>query len=408
MVRNMQSGGLKKRIALIVMLGLAAGLAWLIYDRLQQPSGSARRSSAPGPVPVDVALIERGPIELHRIFSGTLEASAEFVVAPKVSGRVERLFVNLADTVTKGQVVAELDNAEYVQAVAQAESDMAVARANLAQSVSALETAKREFKRTESLRGRGIASDSEFDAIQADLQAKQAQLQVARAELQKASAALETTNIRLGYTQVTAGWSGSDEKRVVAERYLDEGQTVAANAALMLIVNLDPIIGVIFVSERDYARLAPGQTVTLTTDAYPGERFSGEIDRIAPVFRQNTRQARVEITVSNTRQRLKPGMFMRASVVMDRAEAATIVPELALTTRGDRTGVFVVDAQGRSVTWQPVTTGISDAGRVQVQGEGLSGRVVVIGQQFLDNGSAITIPDQQGAANPQRQKAALQ
>jgi RND family efflux transporter MFP subunit len=379
----------------LLVMGLAAGLLWLVYGRLQQQASPGRRSGASGPVPVDVAPIEQGAIERHRTFSGTLEAAAQFVVSPKVSGRVERLFVDLADTVTRGQVVAELDNAEYIQAVAQARADLAVARANLANAVSELETASREFKRTQSLRGRGIASDSEFDAVRADRQAKQAQLQVARAELEKATAALETANIRLGYTQVTAGWRGSDERRIVAERYLDEGQTVAANAPLMRIVDLDPIKGVFYVTEKDYAKLALAQPVVLTTDAYPDERFSGKIDRIAPVFRQNTRQARVEVTVSNSLKRLKPGMFMRAEVVMGRAESATIVPEQALTRRNDRTGVFVVDPEGTSVSWRPVKTLIQDADRVQVEGEGLSGRVVTIGQQFLDDGSAVTIPERE-------------
>jgi RND family efflux transporter MFP subunit len=408
MVGNMQSGGLKKRIVLIVLLGLAAGLAWLIHGRLQQQTGPGLRGGPSGPVPVEVAPVEQGTIELHRTFSGTLEAAAQFVVAPKVSGRVERLFVDLADAVTRGQVVAELDNAEYIQAVARARADLAVARANLANAVSELETASREFKRTQSLRGRGIASDSEFDAARADQQAKQAQLQVARAELEKASAAVETANIRLGYTQVTAGWSGSDERRIVAERYLDEGQTVAANAPLMLIVDLDPIKGVLYVTEKDYAKLAPAQPVVLTTDAYPQERFSGKIDRIAPVFRQNTRQARVEATVANSLQRLKPGMFMRAEVVMGRAESTTIVPEQALTRRDDRTGVFIVDEKGTSVTWRPVETGIRDAGRVQIIVEGLSGRVVTIGQQSLDDGSAVTIPEQDRPLEPRRKEAAAQ
>ena len=400
----MPSGGSKKLIVILVGIGLVAGLVWSISGRLQQHGATGRRSGPPGPVPVDVAPIEMGSIELHRTFSGTLEAAAQFVVAPKVSGRVERLFVDLADTVTRGQVVAELDNAEYVQAVAQARADLAVARANLANAGSDLETASREFKRTESLLGRGIASDSEFDAARAERQAKQARLQVARAELEKAAAALETSNIRLGYTQVTAGWSGSDDRRIVAERYLDEGQTVAANAPLMLIVDLDPIKGVFYVTEKDYARLAPGQAVVLITDAYPEERFSGKIGRIAPVFRQNTRQARVEVTVSNSLQRLKPGMFMRAEVVLDRVESATIVPEQALTARDDRTGVFVLDANGTAVIWRPVKTGIRDAGRVQVEGEGLSGRVVTIGQQFLDDGSAVTIPERGQEAGPPREQ----
>ena len=404
----MPTGGSRKLIVILVVIGLAAGLGWLIYGRLQLHGATARSTGSPGPVPVDVAAIERGAIELHRTFSGTLEAAAQFVVAPKVSGRVERLFVDLADTVARGQVVAELDNAEYVQSVARARADLAVAQANLANAVSDLETAIREFKRTESLRGRGIASDSEFDAARADRQAKQARLQVARAELEKATAALETAKIRLGYTRVTAGWSGSDQRRIVAERYLDEGQTVAANEALMRIVDLDPIKGVFYVTEKDYAKLAPGQAVALTTDAYPEESFSGKIDRIAPVFRQNTRQARVEVTVSNSVQRLKPGMFMRAEVVMGRADLATIVPEQALTTRDDQTGVFVVDSAGASVLWRPVKTGIRDAGRVQVEGEGLSGRVVTIGQQFIDDGSAVKIPEREQPSGKKAQKAAVQ
>jgi len=403
----MRPAGLKKTMAVVIVLGLAAGLSWALYGQLQQRSGPARRENAAGPVPVEVAPIEHGLIELHRVFSGTLEAGAEFVVAPKVSGRVERMFVTLADTVTRGQVVAALDNAEYVQAVAQADADLAVARANLAKAISDLDTTDREFKRTESLRKRGIASDSEFDAVGAELKANQALLAVAQAQLNKAAAALEAANIRLGYTQVTAGWSGGDEQRVVAERYLDEGQTVAANSPLMLIVDLDPVTGVVYVTEKDYARLAPGQAVTLTTDAHPEEGFVGKIDRIAPVFRTSTRQARVEIKVPNLQKRLRPGMFIRASVVLDRAEAATIVPEQALTTRDDRTGVFVVDEDGRKVTWRPVTAGISDAGRVQVEGEGLSGRVVVIGQQFLDDGSAIAIPEEKAASGAPQQRAAL-
>jgi len=79
-------------------------------------------------VPVELAPIEHGPIARRRTFSGTLEPHAELVVAPKIAGRIEELAVDLADRVTRGQVVARLDdNAERLQAVAQAEADLAVA-----------------------------------------------------------------------------------------------------------------------------------------------------------------------------------------------------------------------------------------------------------------------------------------
>jgi RND family efflux transporter MFP subunit len=231
-----------------------------------------------------VTEITHGPITLRRTFNGTLEARAEFMVAPKVGGRIEKLAVNLADTVTRGQVVAELDNDEFVQAVAQAKADLAVARANLVEAKSALERADREFERIKILKKRGVASESQYDTSLAEQSAKQAQLEVAGAQVTRAEAQLETANIWLGYTKVTADWTGGEDKRVVAERYVDEGHTVTANTPLLLIVELEPITGIIHVTEKEYARLRPGQTARLTTDAFPGEEFVGRIDRISPVF----------------------------------------------------------------------------------------------------------------------------
>jgi RND family efflux transporter MFP subunit len=400
----MKSGGLKIFISSVILIGAAAGFGRVIFSHLQDQAVVGKRGKASRPAPVGVAEIQRGPIVLRRTFSGELEALAEFVVAPKVSGRVERVIVNIADTVKRGQVVAELDNAEYVQAVAQAQADLVVAKANLAKAKSALEIVNREFKRTESLLKRGIASDSEFDATRQDQLAKQAQLKVAVAQVTKAGSSLKTENIRLGYTKVTAGWTGGGEHRIVAERYVDEGQTVAANTPLLLIVELHPIVGVVFVTERDYAHLKPGQLVSLTTDAYPGEQFAGRIERIAPVFRKSTRQARIEMAIENPQHRLKPGMFIRATVELARVPEATIVPEQALTIRDDRSGVFIVSEDGRSVAWREVKVGIREGDRVQVEGQGLSGRVVTLGQQLVNDGSAITIFDARGETAAGRKK----
>jgi RND family efflux transporter MFP subunit len=400
----MKTGGAKIFILMVFVIGAAAGLGWLIFAQFQERVATGKRGRTMRPVPVEVAQIQRGPIALQRTFSGELEALAEFFVAPKVGGRVERVIVNIADTVTRGQVVAELDNDEYVQAVAQAQADLEVARAKLSEARSALEIAKREFKRTESLLKRGIASDSEFDVVRQNRLARQAQLKVAAAQVTKAESSLETANIRLGYTMVTAGWTGGDELRVVADRFVDEGQTVAANAPLLLIVEFQPIIGVVYVTERDYARLKPEQFVSLKTEAFPDEEFPGRIERIAPVFRKSTRQARIEMTIDNPRHRLKPGMFIRASVVLAQVPEAVIVPEQAVTIRDDRSGVFIVSEDGQSVAWREVKVGIRQGNRVQVEGEELSGRVVTLGQQLLKDGSAITIYDVGGESAADRKK----
>jgi RND family efflux transporter MFP subunit len=388
---------LKKSALLVVLAGTVIGV-WLWLGPQRNRTDKGRQEASSQPAPVEVAPIERGPMELRRTFSGALEAPGQFVVAPKVSGRVERLTVNLADSVSRGQVVAELDNDEYVQAVAQSRAELAVARANLVEAESALEIAVRELDRVVRLRERGVASESNLDTARANRLAKKARLEVARAEVTRAEASLATARIRLGYTRITADWSGGKGSRVVAERYVDEGQTVSANTPLLRIVELDPVTGVIFATEKDYGKLQPGQGVSLATDAYPGESFDGRILRIAPVFREATRQARVEVSVKNPGHRLKPGMFIRATVVLDRVADAVIVPEQALTSRNNRTGVFLVDDDGRSVVWREVRVGIREGGRVQVLGEELSGRVVILGQQLVDEGSPIVIPAGEGEA----------
>lgn len=386
-------------IGTLLALAIVGALGWAIADRLRE-AGATRRSIERGPVPVEVVAVEVGPIERARTFSGTLESPTEFVVAPKVGGRVVRLAVDLADDVMRGQAVAWLDSDEWKQAVAQAEAELAVARANLVEAENALEIASRALDRTTTLRERGISSESQLDTARADHLAKQASVDVAKAGVTRAEAAVETAKIRLGYATVTADWDEGDDTRVVAERFADEGDTVAANTPLLSIVELDPLEAVIYATERDYGMLHVGQSATLRTDAWPGENFAGEIARIAPVFRRASRQARIELAIENPQRRLKPGMFVRARVVLERATDATIVPVAALVTRDGRDVVFVVapgtaseDGSAGTVSMRPVTVAIRDGERAQVVGERIEGRVVVLGQQLLDDGSRISIPD---------------
>lgn len=385
---------------MLLLVVVGGVLAWGIYQRLQATAEKASPKPERQPVPVEIAPIERGPIALLRTFTGTLEARAEFVVAPKVNGRVEQIAVDLADDVTRGQVVAVLDDAEYVQAVARARADLQIAKASNAEARSLLQIAERELERIDQLRERGVSSESQRDAAKAEQLAKQALLEVTEARIASAAADLAAARIRLGYTQVTADWRGGSETRVVAERYVDEGETVSANAPLLRIVELDPITAVFFVTERDYAQLRAGQRATLSTDAFPGEAFEATIERIAPVFREATRQARVELRVANPELRLKPGMFARATVVLARVEEAVIAPEQALALRDGLAGVFLVDAEADAARWHEVKPGIRQDGRVELIGADLRGRVVVLGQQLLADGTPIRIAAERAEEAP--------
>ena len=374
---------------LVVVAGVAASVT---VSRHDEDTANTRGDSKPTPVAVELADVERGTIREHRVFSATVEAGAQFVVAPKVGGRLQRITVDLADTVTRGQIVAQLDDAEYRQAVAQANAELTVARAELAAARHALTVAKRTRERVEALHGRKVASEQEFDAVQADELSAQAQTQVAAARVQRAHAAHQAAKVRADYTQVRAEWPDDDRERVVAARFADEGETVGANAQLLSIVDLDPVVVVVHATEVDYAALETGQRVDLTTDAYPDHHFSGTVSRIAPVFRSESRQARVEIRAENPERRLRPGMFVRAKTVVREMADATIVPEPAVVRREGRDVVFVVTPDGRHVEQREVTLGIRDENTVQVVGGGIEGRVVVLGQQQLHDGSELAMP----------------
>lgn len=346
--------------------------------------------------PVAVAPIVNESLEYTRRFSGTLSAYAEFMVSSKVSGRLERIFVDTSDTVERRQVVAEVDDPEFVQEEAQAEADVAVAQAELAQATSALRIAERENQRLVTLKESGVVSDADFDTAQSEFLGAQARHKVAEARLLRAEAELASARIQLGYCQITASWADGDQKRVVAERYVDEGQTVSVNEPILRIVQLDPIVAQIYVTEKDYTRLRVGQPAVIVTDAFPGRTFEGEIQRIAPVFRESTRQANVEIALKNSGYDLKPGMFVRASIVLDRVEGARVIPEAALTNRNDTIGVFVLNEDGQTVRWEPVTVGIQDGDRVQIVEPNLTGRVVTLGQHLVDDGARIVIAREEG------------
>jgi RND family efflux transporter MFP subunit len=371
------------------------GVYFFQTNRWPDQKTPGNQGEKPWIAPVETAPIEQGTMELRRTFSGSLESYAEFLVAPKVSGRVEYLAVEMGDPVVRKQEVARLDNDEYIQAVAQAEADLTVADADLTGAKNALDIARRELERMETLKKRGVSSASQVDAARAEWLAAEARMEMARARVLKARAQLETARIRLGYTTVFADWTGGSDTRFMAEKFVTEGDTVSANTPLVSIVELDPLLAVVFVTEKDYGRLAVGQQAGLSTDAFPDRSFSGRIIRISPAFKTQTRQARVEIHVDNPSLDLKPGMFVRVSVVLDRVTGTSMIPETALVVRNQETGIFMVAPDNDTVVWQQVVTGIRQDHRVQIKGDRLTGQVVTLGHQLLDHGSRIRITRQE-------------
>jgi RND family efflux transporter MFP subunit len=376
-------------LLLVILLAVAAG--WKYYGQTANDNAGGKKKNGDKTVPVNVAEVGQRDMQLIRRFTGTLKPRAEFIVAPKIAGRIKAIHVELADRVERGMVVAEIDDAELRQTVAQAEAELLVAQANHSEAVKLQSIAERELERITKLRKTGVSSEAQIDAASAEQLIKAGLVNVTRAKITKAEAELEAARIQLQEARVLADWHDGSEQRHVAERFIDEGQTVSANTPLLKIVEIDPVVAVFHVTETDYASLSVGQSVRLGTDAFRGEEFTGVIERISPVFSEDTRQASVEIGVANHDLRLKPGMFVRADVIMQSAEQVAVIPERALYRRDESLGVFLLEPDTDEVKWIQLETGIEQDGFVQVIKPALAGRVVTLGQQMLKAGSTVRV-----------------
>jgi len=316
---------LTRKILWLIGILVVILLLWRITQAIFK---EAATNNNRGPaVAVVLSPVENGLIRDVGRFSGTLIPKSQFVVAPKVSGKLKKLYVNIGDKVSRGQVVAQLDDEEYQQQVAQAEADLKVAKANFEEARSALELAKKDLERAVTLHQKGIYSDAQYDASQAQFQSQEAKFKVAEAQVANREAALETARLHLSYTRIIASWETGGNTRYVGERYVDEGALLSANTPIISIVELQPITAVIYATDKEYFRIKVGQEVTVASSVFPGSLFQGQVTRVAPLLRETTRQARVEIDINNEDNVLKPGMFVNVEVEFDGGK----MPELCLS-----------------------------------------------------------------------------
>jgi RND family efflux transporter MFP subunit len=395
----------KRRIILIVVAAIIIGLVgWQVYQKAFKASQGPGIQNQAAPVAVEITAVEKTTIRDYGNFTGTLVPKSQYVIAPKISGRLEKLMVNIGDRITRDQLIAELDDEEYSQQVRQAEADLQVAQANLEESLSSLNVARRELERIQELHKRGISADSELDAAKGAFTTQESRYKVSQAQVAHRKASLEAAKVRLSYTKIRATWEDGSNSRVVGERFVDEGTMLTANAPILSILEIDPLLAVIHITDKDYFRIKKEQNAFISSDAIPDKAASGQIVRIAPLLQETSREARIEIEIPNPEELFKPGMFVSVQVEYAIHDDATVVPVSAVINRDNRQGVFVADIDNSIVRFVPVKIGISNSERAEiVDPPSFSGFVVTLGQHLLADGSPIILPEH---ASPQDEKGA--
>ena len=345
--------------------------------------GSAESAAAaPRGLAVRTAPVVKRDLPEDVVLTGTLKPRAQVQVVAEVQARLLRVLRDEGARVTKGDVLAMLDETDYRLANDRARAMLAVAEANRAH-------AQTEKERADNLLKTGGITDRDHLAAQVALQLAEAGLAQARAE----SAIVAQ---QLARTQVKAPFTGR-----VAKRLQDPGSMLAPGAPLFTLVDDSVLEFKAPVPSRDLAKVKLGAPVELGIDALPGARVSGRIARVEPLVDERTRSFQVVVEVPG-RPGIVGGLFARASVRVGQVEGALVVPPAGLVRDGSdptRAEVFVV--RGGKAEKVAVTLGVEAPDGVQAtSGLQAGDQVVLDPPTALASGAPVEVRNERGAAKP--------
>jgi len=366
---------MKKRM-LVMLLSVGAFLALIggvkVFQIRSAMAAGAAYKPAPEAVTTIVAQAEQWPATLNAI--GTVEAVQGVTVSADLPGIVDSIHFRSGQHVEAGALLARLDSRQEQAQLVAAKAQHELAHVNLA--------------RARGLGEGGIVSQADFD--QATVEDKQAE-----ARLGEIRATLARKEIRAPFS----GWLGIRQANV--------GQYLHAGDAIVTLQALHPIHVNFGVPQQELGQIAVGQEVRVATEGTPGAALAGRITAIDAVVDPATRNVQIQATLANPHGRLKPGMFVRAEIVVGTRAAALAVPASAISYAPYGDSVFVVeemkDSSGKAykgARQQFVKVGEARGDQVAVlSGIEAGDEVVTSGAFKLRNGATVQVNNEILPAN---------
>jgi multidrug efflux pump subunit AcrA (membrane-fusion protein) len=364
------------KLTLLVLLALAAGSGLIACNRSNGKPNNASATGSPTPSAIEVSAAPAVLRQLPRFFeaTGSLAPNQQTDVAAETSGKVVAVGVDMGSSVRRGQMIVQLDDADFRIRVKQAQAQLDQAQATLRQNEAkiglrpgqkfnpenvpevagareALALAEKNLRRDEKLVETGDISRAVYDQQKSQrdqlAQAYQALIHQAQqnyATVANSQAAVDAAQTQvslakrtLGYTVVAAPMPG-----YVTDRPADIGEYVSPQQKVATIVSLNPLRVRIDIPEQAIPQIHNGQSVSVRVAAYPDRNFSGHVARVSPSVTTASRTLTIEAEVENPNAELKPGQFATVRILLSQSEAALLVPQKALRTISGSTYVFVV------------------------------------------------------------------
>lgn len=295
--------------------------------------------------------VVRRSLDVEVTATGNLRPTNQVDVGSEVSGKIDEIYVDVNDRVTRGQVLARINTDVIEDQIKQARASVAAARAAVAQAQATLSLDQAQLARLQEvsrLSGGKVPSKSELDIALANVARDRASLASAQANVNSAQAQLSTAETNRNRAIIVSPVSG-----VVLARQVEPGQTVAASFStptlFILAEDLSTMQLRVSIDEADVGQVKAGQKASFTVDAYPGRRFPAAVERInlgsnntvsASQSTTTTQNAVViyeaRLSVANPQGLLRPGMTATASIATESTGEQLLVPNGALRFKPDQ------------------------------------------------------------------------
>lgn len=283
--------------------------------------------------------------------SGTINPVNTVSVGSTVSGLIKEIYVDFNSEVKKGQLMAQIDPANFEATVQQNQAQIANAQANLAKLQAIMDYDYKMYIRYKNLYAKNFVAKSELDQAESTYKSDLAQINSAKAQITQYQASLKTALTNLGYTKIIAPVDGT-----VISREIDLGQPVAASfqapELFTIAQDLTQMQIEVNVSEADIGKVKEGQDVTYTLDGYADSLFKGKVTqvRLASTTTSNVVTYSVIVGVKNEDLKLKPGMTANVSIITNKSENVLCLPNIAMKftpstdgTKYEKQGIWLLE-----------------------------------------------------------------
>jgi multidrug efflux pump subunit AcrA (membrane-fusion protein) len=407
----------------IVIIGL---LAFRIVDRLNERQLEEVQKSQIKKeiiIPVRTAMVEKGEVNSFLKVTGVVEANETVRVTSEIMGQAKEVKVQDGEEVNKGDILVVLGDEQIKIQVAQAQATLDSIQASydkiklgarpqeIKQAESAVlqakinrDSAEENYLRMKKLSSEKAISEQQYEQAKnqyeiADVQYQSAQesfklviegaaeedVKSVEAQVRQTKAALDMAKYQLKNTKISAPISGK-----VTSITVSTGEMVSPSVPLLSIIDVSRVFVKVGISEKDISKIIEGQTVDLEIDAFPEEKFQGEIVSKGVAVNQISKTLEVKIEILQPEVDIPVGVFARGKILVKTNQDALIISSSALVRKKD--GIYVYVIEEGIARQKEVVLGIIQAKRVEIL-EGLSEEeeIVVLGNQELEDGLKVDV-----------------